>query len=137
VAAWSPLAAAGVLGTEFFPRLTELLQLAGSSNLVMQPGERDLAGPAAEIFRSYLGSGAAASGGDDLGGEPAEVLRLAAELAIGDFGGRQLLFERFYLGAPEALRDRYFQGTDTGPAEELVRGLLRPARAGESPQADQ
>ncbi|HEY1619590.1 MAG TPA: 4-hydroxyphenylacetate 3-hydroxylase N-terminal domain-containing protein [Streptosporangiaceae bacterium] len=137
VAAWSPLAAAGVLGTEFFPRLTELLQLAGSSNLVMQPGEQDLAGPAAEIFRSYLGSGAAANGGDDLGGEPAEVLRLAAELAIGDFGGRQLLFERFYLGAPEALRDRYFQGTDTGPAEELVRGLLRPARAGESPQADQ
>lgn len=131
MAAWSPLAAAGVLGTEYFPRLTELLQLVGSSNLVMQPGEQDLAGPAGEIFRSYLGSGAAATGTGDPGGEPAGVLRLAAELAIGDFGGRQLLFERFYLGAPEALRDRYFQGTDTGPAEELVRGLLRP------PQADQ
>lgn len=121
IAAWSPLAAAGVLGTEFFPRLTELLQLVGSSNLVMHPSERDLSGPGAEVFRSYLGAADLANGAAD---DPAAVLRLAAELAIGDFGGRQLLFERFYLGVPEALRDRYFQGSDTGPAQELVRGLL-------------
>lgn len=118
LAGWSPLAAAGVLGTEIFPRLIELLQLIGSSNLIMHPAERDLAGPAAEVFGSYIGS---LNGGP---GNQAQLLNLAAELAVGDFGGRQLQFERFYLGAPEALRERYLQGADLRPAEDLALGLL-------------
>ena len=125
LAGWSPLAAAGVLGTEIFPRLIELLQLIGSSNLIMHPAERDLAGPTATVFRSYIGS---------LNGAPgyqAQLLNLAAELAVGDFGGRQLQFERFYLGAPDALRVRYNQGADLRPAEDLALRLL-PELPGEA-----
>jgi aromatic ring hydroxylase len=126
LAGWSPLAAAGVLGTEIFPRLIELLQLVGSSNLIMHPAERDLTGPAAAVFRAYFGS-------PDSGTEQqAQVLNLAAELAVGAFGGRQLQFERFYLGAPDALRDRYFQGADVGRAEDLVLRLLPGPASGPS-----
>jgi aromatic ring hydroxylase len=118
VPAWSPLAASGVLSGQMYPRLIELLQLVGSSGLIMHPSARDLAGCDAQAFYEYFGGP---------GGEAARhvaILKLAGELAVNGFGGRQLLYERFYLGPPDALRRRYYQGSDIAAAEALAEGLI-------------
>ncbi|TDB90685.1 4-hydroxyphenylacetate 3-monooxygenase [Actinomadura sp. KC216] len=113
-----PLGSSSVLASMFFPRFGEFLQLIGSSGLIMGPSERDLSGPAAELLRDYFT-------GDVLSpDEHAALLRLASELAVGAFGGRHLLYERFYLGPPDVLRERFLQMFDREKAEQYARGWL-------------
>jgi len=118
VPAASPLGASGVLFGQLYPRLVELLQLVGSSSLIMAPSAGDLDGPDAAALHDYLGAD----------GEPGQravaIQRLANELAISAFAGRQVLYERFFLGPPEMARRRYHQMSDLEPAERLAAALL-------------
>lgn len=120
---WAPLGASGVLGSEFFARLIELLQLVGSSGLIMRPTLGDLGSAYADDLVDYF------TGADVAAQEHVAVLNLAADLAVSDFAGRQLLYERFYLGQPDALKQRYLAGVDRERAEALARGLLVPGRS--------
>jgi aromatic ring hydroxylase len=119
-----PLAAFSVLSSIFFPRFNEFLQLIGSSGLIMRPAERDLSGAAASPLRDYF------TGTDTNADEYAALLRLGTELAVGEFGGRHLLYERFYLGPPDVLKERLLQRFDKEAAEEFVRNFLVLPEAG-------
>lgn len=121
VASSQTLGALGVLNASFYPRAIELLQLVGSSGLIMHPTEEDLTGPSADYYDEYF------RGRDTSGREHAQLLNLAADLAVHGFGGRQVLYERFYLGQPEVFRTAYYRGYDTGPARELARSLCVPS----------
>ncbi|MFD2467712.1 4-hydroxyphenylacetate 3-hydroxylase family protein [Amycolatopsis silviterrae] len=113
-----PLGSSAVLGSMFFPRFAEFLHLIGSSGLIMAPSEEDLSGPAGSLLRAYFT-------GDALSvDEHAASLRLASELAVGGFGGRQLLYERFYLGPPDVLKERLFAMTDRERVERYARSWL-------------
>lgn len=120
---WVPavrsLGAQAALNITAYPRLVELLQLVGGSGLVMHPADADLEGEAAGDLEAYFeGRGRSARG-------HVALLRLAAELATNTFGGRQTLYERFYLGAPEVFRATFFRSyADPRPAIELVDAML-------------
>ncbi|MEV0476531.1 4-hydroxyphenylacetate 3-hydroxylase family protein [Streptomyces prunicolor] len=118
VPATAPLGSSSVLSSTFFPRMNEFLQLIGSSGLIMRPSEADLSGPAASLLCDYF------SGQVLNAYEHAALLRLASELTVGEFGGRHLLYERFYLGPPDVLKERFLQLADTEKAEEFARGWL-------------
>ncbi|HEU5155880.1 MAG TPA: 4-hydroxyphenylacetate 3-hydroxylase N-terminal domain-containing protein [Streptosporangiaceae bacterium] len=118
VPATPPLAAFSVLSSMFFPRFSEFLQLIGSSGLIMRPSEGDLSGSAVSPLRDYF------AGTDMSAEEYAALLRLAAEITVGEFGGRHLLYERFYLGPPDMLKERLLQRFDDQAAEAFVRRFL-------------
>ncbi|HZS03102.1 MAG TPA: 4-hydroxyphenylacetate 3-monooxygenase, oxygenase component [Chloroflexota bacterium] len=102
-----------------YPRLVEILQLIGSSGLMATPTEADLAAPelAADVEKYYQGA--------TLGGhERVRLFRLAWDVAGSDFGGRQVLYERFFGGDPWVIQATRFTGYDRAAAVGRVRALL-------------
>lgn len=120
---WAPLGASGVLTSQLYPRLIELLQLVGSSGLVMHPTAADMEAAHAPVLAAYF------NGSDGDLERHGAILKLAADLAISGFAGRQLLYERFYLGPAERLRERFYENSDLERAERLAERLLVPADA--------
>src|SRR5581483_7639677 len=90
VPALDPLQASMTLFPRLYPRMVELLQLLASSGLVMVPSERDVDGPLAGDIARYF------RGADSPARERIALFRLASDLALNSFGGRQVLYERFY-----------------------------------------
>ncbi|MFG3024950.1 4-hydroxyphenylacetate 3-hydroxylase N-terminal domain-containing protein [Streptomyces sp. NPDC048254] len=99
-----PLAAAGMLNAQLYSRAVELLQLVVSSGLVMHPVPADVqaGSPAHEFFDTYF------AGADTDGTGHGALLRVAADLALDRFGGRQVLYERVFLGPPNVFRGVFY-----------------------------
>jgi 4-hydroxyphenylacetate 3-monooxygenase len=75
-----------------YPRLVEILQVLGSSGLISTVPETTAAGELAADVEKYLQSGT-------LGGrERVRLFRLAWDIACSSFGGRQVLYERYFAG---------------------------------------
>ena len=102
-----------------YPRLIEIVQVVGSSGLMATPTAADLAHPAlaADIAKYYQG---AALGGH----ERVRLFRLAWDLACSSFGGREVLYERFFAGDPATLLATRFLSYDRRAAIGRVRALL-------------
>ncbi len=101
-----------------YARFMELLQLVGSSGLIMTPCEGDLDGPvAAEISRYFQGAQVSAA-------ERTSLFKLAADLALDSFGQRQVLYERFYAGDPAMIKARAFRDYDRRAITELVERFV-------------
>jgi aromatic ring hydroxylase len=113
----TPLAAIGMLNATLYPRAVELLQLVVSSGLVMHPQVADESpgSPTSPFFQRYF-SGAGATGA-----EHGQLLRAAADLALDRFGGRQVLYERVFLGPPDAFRAKFY---DQYVDQRGVAGML-------------
>jgi 4-hydroxyphenylacetate 3-monooxygenase len=92
--AWNPLDAARNLFPRLYPRMIEIVQQIGASGLVAMPTEQDLKGPLAEDIRRYY-QAARAEAFDRV-----PLFRLAWDVAISAFAGRQVLYERFFFGDP-------------------------------------
>ncbi|HWO43234.1 MAG TPA: 4-hydroxyphenylacetate 3-monooxygenase, oxygenase component [Candidatus Eisenbacteria bacterium] len=107
-----------------YPRLIEILQLIGSSGLMATPTERDLAAPAisADIERYYQSATLT-------GKERVRLFRLAWDLACSSFGGRQVLYERFFAGDPFLLMASRFTNYDRSAAVARVKAFLERADA--------
>lgn len=118
VPALDPLQASMTLFPRMYPRMIELLQLLGSSGLVMTPSEDDVNGAlGSDIARYFRGAHASAV-------ERIRLFRLASDLALNTFGGRQVLYERFYAGDPARLLAANYLRYDRSRAIDLVRRLL-------------
>ncbi|MEA2639335.1 MAG: 4-hydroxyphenylacetate 3-monooxygenase [Chloroflexota bacterium] len=102
-----------------YPRLVEILQLIGSSGLMATPTEADAANPelAADVERYYQSATL-------MGRERVRLFRLAWDIACSSFGGRQVLYERFFAGDPFALLSTRYLSYDLNPIEERVRSFL-------------
>jgi len=89
-----PLSTVRTLFPQLYPRLVELIQLLGSSGLVMSPNHSELTGERAADVQLYYQAAT----------QPAEkripLFRLAWEVACSSFAGRQTLYERFFSGDP-------------------------------------
>lgn len=107
-----------------YPRMIELLQILGSSGLIMTPSSADMTGErAADAAKYFRGATTEAD-------ERVRLFKIAADLAINSFGGRQVLYERFYAGDLARLMAGNFNRYDKGPAKrsvEQVLELLAPA----------
>lgn len=102
-----------------YPRLVEILQLVGSSGLMATPTERDLERSElmADIDRYYQAATL-------MGRDRVQLFRLAWDLACSSFAGRQVLYERFFAGDPQALLASRFTSYDRGALVQRVRDLL-------------
>ena len=119
IPAAAPLGASSVVASQFYARSIEILRFVGASGIVMHPSEADLQGHVSSNILNYF------SAGSDNALTHVQLLKLASDLASSTFGGRQILYEYFYLGAPEAVKVRFLKGySELASAEELAESLL-------------
>ncbi len=77
-----------------YPRMVEILQLLGSSSLMILPTEADMTGPLAGHIDQYLATDGSAAP------DRVRLFHLAWDIACSSFGSRQVLYERFFASDP-------------------------------------
>src|ERR1700759_691738 len=77
-----------------YPRMVEILQLLGSSSLMILPTEADMKGPLAEHIDQYLATESSSAR------DRVRLFHLAWDIACSSFGSRQVLYERFFASDP-------------------------------------
>ncbi|TGK15676.1 4-hydroxyphenylacetate 3-monooxygenase [Leptospira fluminis] len=117
------LGASNAVASQFYSRSVEILRSIGASGLIMHPTESDLSEKMDQEILKYFG----------MSGEDAfthiKILKIASDLVVSSFGGRQLLYEQFYLGAPQAVQTRFFHSYPRlKDAELLVERIFVPPR---------
>ena len=75
-----------------YPEMVEILQLLGSSSFMIRPSEADFHSPLAPEIEQYLATDTATA---------RERIKLFHfDIACSSFGGRQVLYERFFASDP-------------------------------------
>ncbi|MBG9791628.1 MFS transporter [Paenibacillus dendritiformis] len=97
-----PLLAANVYFQQVYPRMIEIVQLIGASNLIMIPDEKDFAAPMRDQLNRYM-KGIALDAKKNV-----HLSRLAWELSVSTFGGRQTVYERFFFGNASVVNTRLY-----------------------------
>ena len=109
----------------WFPRASQrfpqILRKFGASGLMALPTEADVHGDAAEDIERYLQS--ATLGGADR----VRLFRLAWDMSMSAFAGRQTLYEYFFFGDPVRMASALVRGYDRAPYAERVREFLAGA----------
>jgi len=98
-----------------YPRMVEILQLLGSSSFMIIPSESDFASPLGPDIERYLATDTATAR------ERVRLFRLAWDIACSAFGGRQVLYERFFASDP-LTRARFLNANY--PKDDLVKRVL-------------
>ena len=117
-----PLDAARNYYPTVYPRLVEILRLVASSGLIMIPTLADRRGPKGPDIAKYLAS----AGGD--AEERVRLMRLAWDMTISGFGGRQSHYENFFFGDPVRMRQALFNVYDRTAAVERVKAFAADDR---------
>lgn len=100
-------------------RLPEIVRKLGASGLMAIPTEADVNGDAREDVERYLQSAALS------GPERVRLFRLAWDLAVSGFAGRQNLYEYYFFGDPVRMAGAMLKATDREPYKERVRDFLQ------------
>jgi 4-hydroxyphenylacetate 3-monooxygenase len=101
-----------------YKRLFEILQLVASSGLITIPTEADFDGPRADDIAKYL------QGATGSARERVALFRLAWDMTISAFGGRQLHYERFFFGDPTRMKQALYGVYDRRPFVERVNAFV-------------
>jgi 4-hydroxyphenylacetate 3-monooxygenase len=113
-----PLDTARNLFPRLYPRLVEIIQLNSSSSLMATPAARDFESPERADIEKYFAAADAPSR------ERVALFRLAWDVACSSFGGRQVLYERFFFGDPIRMALALVDNSDLKPLVERVRAFL-------------
>lgn len=114
-----PLSAIRNSGNRWYPRLREILQQILAGGLMYQPASVDvfnspIRGDIEKFFR----------GADVSAEEKIKIFKIAADIAVSDFGSRHELYERYYAGDPLFLRiSNQYKTYDTEECLALVEKL--------------
>jgi 4-hydroxyphenylacetate 3-monooxygenase len=104
---------------EVYPRLTEIVQILGSSGLANIPSEASVSSAelASDIERYYQGA--------TIGGaERIRLFRLAWDVACSSFAGRQVLYERYFAGDFYRNVATHYVSHDKRKYREMVESIL-------------
>lgn len=113
-----PLDTARNLFPKLYPRLVELVQLLGASSLMVTAGEADFEGPLTADIERYLALVNLEAR------DRVALFRLAHDVAVSGFGGRQALYERFFFGPQHLMAATYYRLYDRDRYIDRVRELL-------------
>ena len=117
--AGGPISAARALyPTTIYPRLAEIVQLLGSSSLMALPSEGDFKAAIGPEVEKYLATDSAT------GWQRARLFHLAWDVACSGFGGRQVLYERFFGGDPVRNAMMTYQSYNKDAAVQRVLDFL-------------
>lgn len=101
---------------ELYPRLVEIIRILGASGLIATPFHADMQGERAEdIARYYQAARLPAE-------ERIDLFRLAWDASCSSFGGRQVLYERYFSGDPWRLAMARYQRY---PLKEELKARVR------------
>ena len=115
----APLNAARQLFAEtLYPRMVEIVQLLGSSSLMALPTEADFETVLSPDVSRYLATDTATAR------DRAKLFHLAWDAACSAFGGRQLLYERYFAGDPVRNAMLMYSSYDSGPLVDRVKEFL-------------
>ena len=112
-----PLDAARNYYPAMYQRIVEILRLVTSSGLIMIPTAGDRRGPKGADIAKYLHS----AGGD--AEERVRLMRLAWDMTISGFGGRQAHYEHFFFGDPVRMRQALYGVYDRSALAERVKAF--------------
>ncbi len=112
---------------QVYPRMVEVLQLLSASGLIMIPTEAERHGPMSDAIDKYL----QASNLD--AGARIRLFRLAWDMTISGFGGRQSLYEKYFFGDPVRTQSALYQSYDLEPLVDRIDDFLDPSRLPSSP----
>jgi 4-hydroxyphenylacetate 3-monooxygenase len=101
-----------------YQRLVEILRLLTSSGLIMIPTEADFGGPMGPSIEKYLGS----AGGN--AEDRVRLMRLAWDMTISGFGGRQAHYENFFFGDPVRMRQALYNVYDRSAQVDRVKSFV-------------
>jgi 4-hydroxyphenylacetate 3-monooxygenase len=118
IPARAPLDVARNLFPRLYPRLVEIIQLNSSSSLMATPTEKDFQSPLLPDIERYLATSGA------LARERVALYRLAWDAVGSTFGGRQVLYERFFFGDPVRNASALVDNTDLKPLIARVDEFL-------------
>ena len=113
-----PLDTSRNLFPKMYPRLIELVQLLGSSSLVATPCEADFSNAIGPDVAQYFQTVNLNSR------DRVALFRLAHDVAVSAFGGRQTLYERFFFGPQNIMASIYFDLYDKDEMIARVETLL-------------
>ena len=117
--AQGPITAARALyPTMIYPRLAEIVQLLGASSLMALPSESDFDAAIGPEVERYLATD------NSSGRDRVRLFRLAWDVACSAFGGRQVLYERFFGGDPVRNAMLTYQTYNRDEAVARVREFL-------------
>lgn len=115
---WEPLNAARNYYPKLYQRFPEIIRKFGASGLMSLPTEADVNGTAASDIAQYLQSAALD------GPERVRLFRLAWDLAVSAFGGRQALYEYYFFGDPVRMAGALVGSYDRQPYVDRVQEFL-------------
>jgi 4-hydroxyphenylacetate 3-monooxygenase len=101
-----------------YKRLVEIMQLVTTSGLITIPTEADFAGPRGADIGKYL-QGASASAE-----ERVALFRLAWDMSISAFGGRQSHYELFFFGDPPRMKQALYGMYDRSECVDRVNAFV-------------
>ena len=101
-----------------YPRLAEIVQQMGSSSLMALPAEADFDTPIAAEIEKYMSTDSATAR------DRAKLFHLAWDVACSAFGGRQVLYERFFGGDPVRNAMMLYNNYNKEPAKARVQEFL-------------
>ena len=107
---------------QVYPRMVEILQLLAASGLIMIPTEAERKGPMADAIDKFLQASNLPAD------ERIRLFRLAWDMTISSFGGRQNLYEKYFFGDPVRTQSALYQGYDLSKYVERVRDFLEAGR---------
>jgi len=118
---FGPLNAARNYYPRIYPRIAEIIQQLGASGLMAIPTEADFKGELRPEIDRYLQAAHAEAE------ERVRLFRLAWDIGVSAFGGRQVLYERFFFGDPVRMAGALYQSYDKRPYMEKVEQFLERA----------
>lgn len=115
---WEPLNTCRNWYPRISQRFPEILRKLGASGLMALPTEADVTGPAREDVERYLQSAALS------GPERVRLFRLAWDMCVSAFAGRQTLYEYYFFGDPVRMAGAFIASYDREPYVQRVREFL-------------
>jgi 4-hydroxyphenylacetate 3-monooxygenase len=116
--AWAPLNANRNWYPKTYQRFPEIIRKLGASGLMALPTEADIEGDAHDDIEAYLTSATLT------GTERVRLFRLAWDIAISAFAGRQTLYEYYFFGDPVRMAGAFVGSVDREPYKQRVRDFL-------------
>ncbi|RDI47940.1 4-hydroxyphenylacetate 3-monooxygenase, oxygenase component [Falsibacillus pallidus] len=103
-----------------YPRLVEIVRILGASGLMGIPSEAD-------FHHEEIGPllNRAVQGKNLDGYERVQLFRLAWDLTLSAFGGRQMHYEYYFFGDPIKMGMTYFDNYDKDPYKERIKSFLK------------
>ncbi|HEY2663807.1 MAG TPA: 4-hydroxyphenylacetate 3-monooxygenase, oxygenase component [Candidatus Binataceae bacterium] len=114
----APLDTARNLFPRLYPRMVEIIQLNSSSALMAIPSEADFDSTLGPDIERYYAAAQANSR------DRVALYRLAWDVASSSFGGRQVLYERFFFGDPVRMASALVANTDLKPYIDRINEFL-------------